>query len=317
MFVVKSSQIVRSGLLLLLLAPTLASSMRGDADQVIMLAMIVAGAVALMFQAVGGLRELASQGLTHDDLRNGITAIGEEEEEARAHVRSAPDWQERQKSRRWRIALGAVVAIALIALTFRLRVPLPNGGYQSPTLGIIAAALGVMIGAITLVYALAGGGATRLDRRLRRLWTGSVGRRLFDFVSKRVGKSRAVARVVSLELGPLTLVESLPKDLRRELGDVSRVINELVAEQNALLDRETRLTSSQTDASRGSSGAATDTLDRVISELSEAKIAAAHKREAIAAELERLRLELIRLRSGVGTSADVLAEVNRAREMLR
>jgi hypothetical protein len=291
--------------------------MRGDADQVIMLAMIFAGAVALMFQAVGGLRELAAQGFTHDDLRNGITALGEEEEEARAQMRAAPDWQERQKSRRWRIAVGALISLALIAATFRLRVPLPNGGYQSPPLGIAAAALGVMMGAITLVYALAGGGATRLDRRLRRLWTGSLGRKLFESVSKRIGKSRAVAGVVSLELGPLTLVESLPKDLRRELSDVSRVINELVAEQNALLDRETLLTASQTDASRGSSGAATDTLDRVISELSEAKIAAAKKREAITAELERLRLELIRLRSGVGNAADVLAEVSRAREILR
>jgi serine/threonine-protein kinase len=318
MFVVKASQVFRSALILLLLGPSISTSVRGDADQVILMAMIFAGAIALIFQAIGGLRELAAQGFTHDDLRNGITALGEEEEEARAQMRASPDWRVRQKSRRWLIATGAVIAVALISITFRLRVKLPAGGYHSPTIGILAAAAGVMIGAVTLVYALAGsGGATRLDRRLRRLWTGPLGKRLFEAVSKRVSKSRAVASVVPLELGPLTLVESMPKEVRRDLTDVTRVINDLVAEQNAMVQREARLTASQTDASRGSSGQATDTLDRVMSELSEAKIAATSRRETVGAELERLRLELIRLRSGIGSVADIKREVDRAREILR
>jgi len=123
--------------------------------------------------------------------------------------------------------------------------------------------------------------------------------------------------VLSVELGPLTLVESLPKDVRRDLSEVARVISDLVSEHENMLKREAHLTASQTDASRGSSGAAADTLDRVMSELSEAKIAAARRREAIASQLERLRLELIRLRSGVGTVAEVKTEADRAREMLR
>jgi hypothetical protein len=123
--------------------------------------------------------------------------------------------------------------------------------------------------------------------------------------------------VVSADLGPLTLVEGLPKDMRRELNEVSRVIADLVGEQNALFDREARLTASEFDASRGSVGTATDTLDRVMTELSEAKIAVVGKREAVGGALERLRLQLIRLKSGVGTIAEVRTEADRAREMLR
>jgi serine/threonine-protein kinase len=318
MFVVKASQVIRSSLLLLFFAPSMSTSIKGDADQLIMMLMLTTGAVALIFQAIGGLRELAAQGFTHDDLRNGILAIGEEEEEARAQMRAAPDWQDRQKRRRWLIGAGALTSIALIAIVFRVRVPLPQGGYQSPTLGVVAAALGVMVGIVTLIYAIAGGGgATRIDRKVRRLWTGPIGKWLFDAVSRRVAKSRAVVRVASAELGPLTLVESLPRDVRRELSEVSRVIADLVAEQTALVQRESRLAASQSEASHGSVGTATDTLDRVMTELSEAKIATVGKREAISASLERLRLELIRLRSGVGTVEEVRTEADRAREQLR
>ncbi len=125
-----------------------------------------------------------------------------------------------------------------------------------------------------------------------------------------------MARVVSLEVGPLTLVEGFPKNVRRDLGEVSRIISALVAAQNDLVEQESRLTSSQTEASRGTTGVASDTLDRVMTELGDAKIATSLKREQITTALERLRLELIRLRSGVGTTAEVRAEAERAKSLL-
>jgi serine/threonine-protein kinase len=316
LFVAKSGQIFRSSLLLLLFTPALVNSVKGDADQVIMIAMVLTAVVALVFQAFGGLRELAAQGFSHADLRNGILAIGAEEAEARAQYRAAPGWPERQKRRTWRLSIGAVLALALIVVSTRVRVPLPNGGFHSPPIGIISAILGVMIGVVTLIYGLAGaGGATRIDRRFRRIWTGTLGKRLLEAAAKRVDTS--MKHVIATPVGAKTLVDGLPKNLRRDLGDVPRVIDELVARQASLVDREARLTASQTDASQGSSGAATDTLDRVMTELSEAKIAAVGEREAIAAALERIRLEMIRLQSGIGSAADVKREADRAREMLR
>jgi hypothetical protein len=107
-------------------------------------------------------------------------------------------------------------------------------------------------------------------------------------------------------------LEALPKETRRELSAVSRIASALVAEQRNLVERESRLAASQADASRGSAGVATDTLDRVVTELGEAKAAASEKRAEITAALERIRLELIRLRSGLGSVAEVRTEAERA-----
>ena len=315
LFSLKSSQVIRHAILLLVLAPTLSNAVRGDADQFILFTMTIAAAIALVFQAIGGLRELAAQGFSHDDLRAGLLAIGDEQQEARALVRAGPDWKERQRRRWWIIAGALIIAAIFIAISLKLRVRRPQGGYQSPMTGIIAAALGASLTMSTLVYAIVGGGAAaRMDARLRRLWTGVLGKRLYDRIARRI-RARPTARVVSAELGPMTVFDGLPKDVRRDLGDVNRVIGSLIAAYNELGLREARLKSSQEEASRGTTGVETDTLERVMTELSEARSAAVKRRESIAAALERLRLELIRLRSGVGTAAQVRAEAERGKAL--
>ena len=315
LFSLKSSQVIRHAILLLVLAPTLSNAVRGDADQFILFTMTIAAAIALVFQAIGGLRELAAQGFSHDDLRAGLLAIGDEQREARALVRAGPDWKERQRRRWWIIAGALIIAAIFIAISLKLRVRRPQGGYQSPLTGIIAAALGASLTMSTLVYAIVGGGAAaRMDARLRRLWTGVLGKRLYDRIARRI-RARPTARVVSAELGPMTVFDGLPKDVRRDLGDVNRVIGSLLVTYNELGLREARLKSSQEEASRGTTGVETDTLERVMTELSEARSAAVKRRESIAAALERLRLELIRLRSGVGTAAQVRAEAERGKAL--
>jgi eukaryotic-like serine/threonine-protein kinase len=316
LFQVKSAQVVRNALILLILAPSLSVSAKGDADQLIFILMLWTAAVALIFQAIGGLRELAAQGFSHDDLRNGITAIAAEEDEARSRIRSSPGYRERLRKRRIKAVIGVLISMALIAFSLSLRVKVPTGGYQSPALGIITAAIGAMILMGTLVYTIAASGPARFDRKLRRLWTGSIGRALFERVARDAVKPGAVASVVSSELGPLTLMEGLPRETRRELSAVARIASALVAEQRNLVERESRLVASQADASRGSAGVATDTLDRVVTELGEAKSAAMEKRAEITSALERIRLELIRLRSGLGTTAEVKSEANRAYRLI-
>ena len=154
-----------------------------------------------------------------------------------------------------------------------------------------------------------------MDGRLRRLWTGAMGKRLYDLAARRI-RTRPAVRAVSAELGPMTVFDGLTKDMRRELGNVNRVIAALVSAHNELVLREARLKSSQEEASRGTAGVETDTLERVITELNQAISAAAERRELIAAALERLRLELIRLKSGVGTAAQVRAEAERGKTQI-
>ena len=317
LFHVKSTQVLRNALILLLLGPSLSRSAPGSGDRDLLLIIVIAAVFALVMQAIGGLRELAAQGFSHEDLRNGIAAISDEENEARAQMRAAPDWAARRKRMSLRFAIAIVVGVALIVYSLSTRIPRPQGGYTTPLNGFIAAALGFATLIVTIVYTAAAGGASaRLDRKLRALWTGPIGRKLYERIQKRVAHSRPAVRVVSAELGPMTLIEELPKDVRRDLGEVARVISSLVEEQQELVARQSKLASSQMEATRGSSGVATDTLDRVVTELSEAKEAAVKKQNDITAQLERIRLELIRLRSGVGKVSDVNREAERARSLL-
>ena len=312
----RSNQVIRNSIMLLLLAPTLMNGVHADGDQAVILVIILAAVGALSFQVVSGLRDLATQGYTHEDLKTGLTAIGNEQDEARALIRAGSDWQERQRRRRWLIIGGIVVAGILVFISLRLRVPRPGGGYTTTWLGFILAGAGASLFVSTWIYAVASGhGSARIDAWLRGLWTGRFGRGLYNFIASRI-RTRPAVRAVSTELGAMTVLAGLSKGMRRDLGDVNRVIASLLQAQSDLLEREARLESSQEEASRGTAGVATDTLARVVTELNQAKSAVAKQREEITAELERLRLELIRLRSGVGTTAEVRAESERARTLM-
>ncbi|MGH9420903.1 MAG: hypothetical protein ACRD3J_13085, partial [Thermoanaerobaculia bacterium] len=316
LFAVKSNQIIRNSAMLLLLAPTLVDAVHGPGDRAVILVIILAAVSALSFQVVGGLRELIMQGYTHEDLKNGLNAIGDEQHEARALIRAAFDWQERQRRRRRFILGGFFTATALILLSFKERVPLPQGGHATGWIGFLSAAFGAALLVSTMIYAIASGqGSARIDAWLRGLWTGGFGRGVYNFIASRI-RSNPAARAVSTELGAMTVFEGLSKGMRRDLGDVSRVIASLLDAQGELIAREAQLESSQEEASRGTAGVATDTLARVVTELSQAKSAVAKQREEVTAELERLRLELIRLRSGIGTAAEVRAESTRAKALV-
>jgi serine/threonine protein kinase len=64
LFAMKSNQIIRNSLMLLLLAPTMMNSVHGNADRIVILTIILAAVGALSFQVINGLRELAGQGYT-------------------------------------------------------------------------------------------------------------------------------------------------------------------------------------------------------------------------------------------------------------
>ncbi len=316
LFAVKSNQIIRNSVMLLLLAPTLLNAVQGSGDRAILLTIIFAAIGALGFQVVSGLQELATQGYTHEDLKTGLTAIGTEQTESRALTRTGPNWAARQARRRRLIIGGMVTAAILIFISFKVRVPRLQGGYSTGLIGFFSAAIGAGLLVSTWIYAIASGaGSARIDGWLRGLWAGGFGRGLYTLIASRI-RTRPAVRTVSIEIGAMTVFEGLPKGMRRDLGDVNRVIASLLGAQADLLERGVRLDTSQEEATRGTAGVATDTLERVVSELGQARSMVVRQREDITAELERLRLELIRLRSGVGTTAEVKAECARAKALM-
>ncbi|HJP56649.1 MAG TPA: hypothetical protein VJ847_06455, partial [Gemmatimonadales bacterium] len=75
--------------------------------------------------------------------------------------------------------------------------------------------------------------------------------------------------------------------------------------------REARLEAALNDAGAPAAGTADAAAHRaLLDEVTMARRAAAERREAIGATLERVRLQLLRVRSGLGGVDDVLRELN-------
>ena len=313
LFHVQSSPALRNAIVMAILAPIVARRFSGDADQVIVFMALMAVALTLALQSVGRLRDLAAEGFTHADLRTGLAAIETEEAEAHARRRSAPGSRKRQRRRNVIIGAGVLTALVALPLTLMLRIEVAPGIFHVPLHAMVIAVIGASALMATLAYAIAGRSApSRLSRGMQRLWTGSAGRRLFDSIARSAARERDIGQAVSRESGPLTMLETLPRDVRRELVGVQRVISALMSKQAELSAREAQLAASETEARSGMSAAGSPTFEKLINEISNARAAASREKEEISAALDRIRLEIIRLRSGLGSVAELRAEAEQA-----
>jgi hypothetical protein len=179
---------------------------------------------------------------------------------------------------------------------------------------MILGGLGAAIGIIVIVSAIAsGGGAARLDRAIRRLWTSRAGERLFALAGRGLATSRIVsAPTVSLSDGALGALDALPKSLRRELPGAATAIRRLEAEAIGLGQRQAGLDSALSEAGTpgGAGDAAAAERQALLDEITSAHRDVTARRDAITARLERVRLQLLRVRSGLGTAQDVTRELN-------
>jgi flagellar biosynthesis chaperone FliJ len=111
------------------------------------------------------------------------------------------------------------------------------------------------------------------------------------------------------------LISALSSAARRDLGNARSRIEQLEKTLLALAARQRELESALTDA--GASTPTTDTAlrarrDELLSGLSVARDQAIAKRDRLASALENVRVQLLRLKSGLGVPADVSAELNAA-----
>ena len=153
---------------------------------------------------------------------------------------------------------------------------------------------------------------------LRKFWGGPLGRWLFKLAGIGLKKARAVPAPESapteILLGRAAgeLFEQLPKDQRARLGDVHEVIRSL--ERAAALLRVRRDALHRGLAETGAPG---DSPRRaqLVAELEAARIAMESRLGAAVAALENLRLDLLRLRAGVGSPDDLTASIEEARSV--
>jgi serine/threonine protein kinase len=116
---------------------------------------------------------------------------------------------------------------------------------------------------------------------------------------------------------PLALFDSLPKHLRAALDGVRVAISRLESEATALAARETELDTALVEARgsplpAGSPTALTARHAALFDDLAEARRAAGERRAQLLATAENVRLQLIRVRSGLADRDDVMAELRSA-----
>jgi serine/threonine-protein kinase len=273
-------------------------------------------------QLLSRARLLVRQGFTHADVRAAFAADAHE----RDLLAEAAGSTAARGGARWPRVIGAA-GLALLLAGLAIGAPSAPGTPQNRAgwiLVYVGAAL-VGIGAVSVASFHPRFGH-RPQRLAGQLWSGAFGRAMFRLagsgspVPTRGGElATADDRTVS------ALHATLPADLRASLGDVRDVVRSLEDAAAAQARRERELDQAIADAAptvvtRSAALTAGTTLGeqqaRLVADLETARAAAGERRALALAALEGVRLQLLRVRSGLGTADDARREIEAARGVL-
>ncbi len=179
-----------------------------------------------------------------------------------------------------------------------------------------AAGFGLSVGTALAPDAVVGmltGGPERASF-LRRLWAGPVGRLLFRVAG--VGIRRSAASVpeaaptaVLLGRAAEELYGQLPREQRARMASVPAVLKHLEQTAMALRARRDQLTRHIADV--GEAGGA-ERRAQLLTDLEASRGSAEQRLQAVVTALENLRLDLLRLRAGLGSGESVTASITAA-----
>jgi serine/threonine-protein kinase len=320
MFQLQANQGVRAFLVVIAVSALMVTGAQATDTVARLLAGILGAAVlwGIFAQLVGRARYLQGLGFTFDEVRDGLGVILEERAEARAQERANPRARRREDLRTRVMLLAFIGSIAGGELVARMRVQVAPHSYRVGIPGIIIAAASTVLFGLAIAFLMMNPArATGVDRLIAWLWTGPFGRALFRLAAWRLDEADAGAAsfTSAATSAPLALIAALPRATRRALGSARERIEQMEQALGALAERQRHVESALADA--GGSSAPTDPGLRtrraeLVSGLSSARDAAIVSRERLASALENVRLQLLRLRSGVGTVADVVAELSAA-----
>lgn len=274
---------------------------------------------ALLAQMVGRARYLLSVGYTFEEVRDGLGVILAERAEARAQERANPRARKREANRvRIMLASFVVGSGGLWFVRTFMREQLGPHSFRVGPLAMSAAALSASLLGIGIALLMTNQArSSGIDNAFVRLWQSRAGRAAFRLAGWRLqrdGDFITPAQSAATS-APLVLISSLSGAARRDLGNARHRIEQLEKALDALAGRQRDLESALTDA--GTSTPTTDAAlrsrrDELVNGLSVARDQAIAKRDRLASALENVRVQLLRLKSGVGVAADVAAELNAA-----
>jgi serine/threonine-protein kinase len=157
------------------------------------------------------------------------------------------------------------------------------------------------------------------EPRMARFWDGRVGKLLGGIAAWRLrGKAVAADRAteVAIAMSAEDMFGSLPKDMRRQLGDVPAVLLALRQRATATREQLASLDESIALAERSSVHEATKARQAtVLTDLREARRRADTRMSDVVTALETIRLDLLRLQAGVGSVEHITLDLAAAEEV--
>jgi eukaryotic-like serine/threonine-protein kinase len=158
-----------------------------------------------------------------------------------------------------------------------------------------------------------------------RLWTGRVGRWLFNvarmFTSSRSLPASLTHRPTELALGMAAeqLFDSLPKPTRLQLRDLPDVVHRLEQDAQRMRARLEELQEALSDVGHGGQvdQAIAARHDRIVADLNAERDLVQQRLGDAVAALETIRLNLLRLHAGTGTVQSLTTDLGLARNLAR
>ena len=312
----------------ILAAMWMAVGVAGVSDSVggsVLVSMLVALTPLVFLHPIWAARGVVRAGLDQNDVVDAVASAATRRDANVEYEIARAEYLGRRLSSIGARAVLLAMSVPLVMMTPRILLDLIRGGFTLKALGIVIFIL--LTGAsevFFLALALAPVRTTAILTRgtpenanfLRRLWGGRFGRWLFKLAG--IGLKKATPRSIPASaptevlLGRAAgeLFEQLPKEQRARLGDVQDVIAGLERAATALRERRDELRQGLALA-----GAPGDSPRRaeLIAELEAARTVVEHKLGRAVAALENLRLDLLRLRAGVGSADELTRSIAEAR----
>jgi eukaryotic-like serine/threonine-protein kinase len=157
---------------------------------------------------------------------------------------------------------------------------------------------------------------------LRRLWSGWFGRGLFALAGigvrrARVGGTAASVAPTEVMLGRAAevLFEQLPAEQRKRLSDVRDAIAGLERVAVALRERRDELLRAAAEVGGANGEVTSDRRARALADLEAARLPLEARLQKAVSALENIRLDLLRLRAGIGHADDLTQSIEEARNV--
>ncbi len=319
LFQARATQAFRAILTILIIEVMFIAHPIGAGNADFMLPLVIGTAIVwgITAQMIGLARALIGAGFSFQDASVGLKAIIAEGNEARAQERSDPRLS-RQITRRRRIIVlgGSYGGFAWYWVMAHMRIRTGPDTYTIKLPGaIVLLTSAIMIGLSMAMFMMNSARATAIDRVVAFLWRGPLGRLAFKLAA-RAARSGGVAPGASATTSSAhALIAGLPSARRRELRDVQTRIQQLEQSLAALAEQRRGFDEAIAQAGSATTGGDAATRARreeLVADLARARDEVIARRAQLTGSLENVRLQLLRLKSGVGSGAEVVAELRAA-----